>query len=136
VAKSKPAPPPPAKPAAGKPTPYPTTWSKMSLPERQAWIKQHRPGRPTGVAAPAPPSPAPPRPAPAPAPQPEQPQELPAAKPLVQIGVAAYNVRVGTREPVECDPANLQLRVDDELRAWEEQCQGERDQEDEEEQEF
>ena len=111
--------------AEGKPVPYPKNWGSMKPEERQAWMKTNRPNRPVGVPAKAvqPPVPHEQRPQPVAVQEPEQqPRE---GKQLVQIDVIRYSVRVGTREPVECGPEELLYKVDEELDAWEEQCQSE-----------
>lgn len=110
--------------AADGPVPYPKTWGKMKPDERQAWMRANRPARPVG--APAAPAKAP---ATVSAPAPAAPQAASEAGveggQLVRIEALRYTVRVGTREPVESTGADLVATVDREMRAWEEQCQGE-----------
>lgn len=136
MAKNKPAPAPPQPAATNKPTPYPRDWGSMTLDQRKAWMKTNRPNRKEHQPANVKPTTAPAKasaPAPAPAPAASAPEQ-PEGKKLVQIDVTRYSVRVGTREPVECDPEELLYKLDEELDAWEDQCQAEApDDEDEEE---
>jgi hypothetical protein len=134
VAKDKPKPAPPKAAEPKKPVPYPRTWGSMDRAARQEWMKVNRPDRPQNVAA-TPTRAAAPAPAPAPAPAAPSAPEAAGSKPLVQIDVSTYTVRVGTREPVPCDPAEVMQVIDDELDAWEEQCQNQGEDEDQEEEE-
>lgn len=136
MAKGKPAPAPAKAAPASKPTPYPRDWGSMTLEQRKSWMKTNRPNRKEQQPVNVKPTTAPAMaaaPAPAPAPAAEV---QPGGKKLVQIDVTRYSVRVGTREPVECEPEELLYKLDEELDAWEEQCQAEHTENADEEDEY